>query len=576
MLGGLRGNLALAIVATTLALVSSILLLEEPLVEYRARAGARQNMSRLAQHVAERVTAGADPDAVADAVGARGGARIQVLSAEGRVLGDTALDGDELEKSGGSSGAPSKARIVATATTEQGLRVRASQPTTVVEATRDGVRQLVLIGGLLALVIAGLLTFVLSRLLVQPVRQLTRVADSLATGDLTVRTRAHRSDELGRLGRALDHMADQLAERLQTLRAEEARLRTVLDAMVEAVFVTDRRGRILMTNTALDRMVGTDARGRTAVEAVRSPELHEAVRGAREGQPASVELEVRIGGEPRSLSAQVAPLPDGAGVVAVLHDVTNLKRADRIRRDFVANASHELRTPLTAARGFAETLREGVDDPAAVQRFADMIVKHTLRLQRIVDDLLSLSRAEAPDGQVELEAVDVPEVVREVVQDLEPQAQESGLELTVGEMPEVPPIRTSRRALDHILVNLVDNALKYTPEGGRVRVTVQAEGSRVVLAVHDTGPGISPQHLERIFERFYRVDKGRSREMGGTGLGLSIVKHLAARIGADVDVDSEVGQGTTFRVSIQATDSDRVATAPSGPAEGPPDLEERT
>lgn len=572
MFGGLRGNLLGAIVTTTAALVFTIILLEDPLVEYRATRGAQSNLLRTAEEAARQIRQGEAPDLVADRLGAQAAAHLTIVDDRGRIVGDTAYDGSSLaeatfgpqaqraaeEARGAERGyaliehpdLPRRLSVVLAAGPE--LTIRASRPMVAVDATREGMRELLLVGGVMAVAIAALLAVVLTRTVVHPIRSLTQVADALAAGDLTVRTRSKRKDELGTLGRTFDHMADQLAERLKTLRAEEARLRTILDAMVEAVFVTDRDGTIVLTNTALERLVEGEAQGRTAVDAIRSPELHEAVRGARKGRPASVDLETEVSGERRALAAHVAPLPDRAGVVAVIHDVTNLKRADRIRRDFVANASHELRTPLTAVRGFAETLRDGaVQDPDATVRFAEMIVKHTLRLQRLVDDLLALSRSESPDQSFELGPIDVDRLLADTVKDLEAQAEEKSIDLIHERGGELPAAYGNDRALDQIVVNLVDNALKYTPAGGTVRVRARAVDQLVAVEVEDTGPGIPEKYLGRIFERFYRVDKGRSRDVGGTGLGLSIVKHLALRMGAEVDVESEVGRGTTFRVLLE-------------------------
>jgi two-component system phosphate regulon sensor histidine kinase PhoR len=269
-----------------------------------------------------------------------------------------------------------------------------------------------------------------------------------------------------------------------------------------------------------------------------------------------VALELVAQGVRRSIRAQVAPLPKRQGVVAVLHDVTQLKRADAIRRDFVANASHELRTPLTSIRGFAETLLDGaLSDERTAQRFVGHIGENARRLERLVEDLLELSRAESPDSRMELGRVDASALAAQLVAGVEQRALEKRLALTLEAEPAIAS--ADARALDQVLLNLVDNALKYTPEGGHVALRVKnvvASGgpqeARVLIEVQDDGPGIPAAHLDRIYERFYRVDKGRSREQGGTGLGLSIVKHLVQRMGGEVSVESRVGHGSVFRVSL--------------------------
>jgi two-component system phosphate regulon sensor histidine kinase PhoR len=391
-----------------------------------------------------------------------------------------------------------------------------------------------------------------------------RTAESLAAGQCEVRTRSRRKDEIGALGRAIDRIAEQLSERFEAVRAQEARLRVMLDAMDEAVLVTDGEGRIVLTNAAFLRLTGHAGLGRTPVEVIRSPELHEAVAAALGGTGSQVGFDLESEHGARSFSAHVAPLPHHAGVIVVLHDVTELRRLDAIRRDFVANASHELRTPLTAIRGFAETLRDGaLDDPPIARRFLDNIVENAVRLQRLVDDLLELSRSESPEARLELEPLDPLPIIGRVLQAFEQKAFQKGVQLAVEGATEVAPVRADARALDHVLMNLVDNAVKYTPPGGRVALRFRGDDPRMLaIEVVDTGPGIAAPHLSRIFERFYRVDPGRSRDLGGTGLGLAIVKHLTQRMGGEVTVESEVGRGSSFRVRLPRAETGASDSAP--------------
>ncbi len=321
--------------------------------------------------------------------------------------------------------------------------------------------------------------------------------------------------------------------------------------MVEAVFVTDADGAIVLSNQALVKMLGHEnVLGRTATDVIQSDALRDALDAALEGLPQSVQIETKTPAEEaRTLSAQVAPLPEGGGVVVVLHDVSELKRADKVRRDFVANASHELRTPLTAIRGFAETLRDGaLDDPATSRKFLERILEHTQRLQTLIEDLLQLSRAESPEIAFERKPIDVRAAFANVLRGLEPQARAKNISITVDGTLEEPEIYADARGVDQVLVNLVENAVKYTPANGHVTIRTSLEGKHVVIEVSDTGPGIPPAQLTRIFERFYRVDPGRARDVGGTGLGLAIVKHLMQRMLGEVTAESRVGQGTTFRL----------------------------
>jgi len=333
---------------------------------------------------------------------------------------------------------------------------------------------------------------------------------------------------------------------------EGARLRTILDSMVEAVFVTDMDGRVTMTNRALDELVAKDVLGQRAKKVIKSKQLKRAVKGARkQGQATDFEVDGKINDRVHTFHAQVSPLPGDAGVVVVLHDVTRLKAADRIRRDFVANASHELRTPLTAVRGFAETLlTSAYRDPEAAARFAGLILKHTKRLQRLAEDLTLLSQAEVAEEEYEAEPTDVCQVAAACVSMLESFAREKAVGLRL-EIPEEPLSATmSARALEHVLLNLIENAIKYSAPDGHVEVVVWSADDDVVVAVRDDGVGIPEAHQKRIFERFYRVDKGRSREDGGTGLGLSIARHLVNRMDGQLEVESQPDEGSTFRVRI--------------------------
>ncbi len=570
--GGLRGTLVAATMTATAAIVLTSLLLEDPIIEYRVRRQIQDDLLEAAGRAARRISVGEEVDPVADEVGARSAAHITVILPDGRIVGDTAFDGAALIASEAhvehaliaearergeahrivlSDDAPR--RMSAAVALEDGRVVQATRSMEQVDTFRESVRELLLVAGFTALLAGLLLTWALSRAMVVPVRELMDAADGLAKGDLSTRIRSERSDELGELARAVDRMADQLEERLESLRAEEARLRTVLDSMVEAVLVTDATGRVALGNRALEELAGPAFEGRTPMEVIRSAELDEAIGSALAGEAVVVELELSTGVEGKDLAAQVAPLPDGAGVVTVLHDVTERRRIDRVRSDFVANASHELRTPLTAIRGFAETLVDGaLERPETARRFLDVILRHTLRLQALVDDMVALSKAESPDQELNLRSIDVWAVAEEVVRGLESQAGANDLSIKLE--PDAGPLMAigSRRAVDQILINLVDNAIKYTPAGGKVCVRILPGDARLSVEVEDSGAGIPAEHHERIFERFYRVDKGRARDVGGTGLGLAIVKHLSVRMGADIEVESRPGQGTLFRLTLNA------------------------
>jgi two-component system phosphate regulon sensor histidine kinase PhoR len=339
---------------------------------------------------------------------------------------------------------------------------------------------------------------------------------------------------------------------------EEARLRTILDAMVEAVYVTDSKGRVTLTNEALDKLVPKDAVGRRAKNVIKNKVLRRAIRRARKkGVAAQVELESTLGDRTYSFQAQVSPLPGGSGVVTVLHDVTRLRAADRIRRDFVANASHEIRTPLTAIRGFAETLRDGaLDDRPTALRFLTAIHRHALRLQRLAEDLTTLAQAESLQHSFDTVSTDLRAVCRDSAGSLEGAAHAKAIDL-VYELPaEKVVLDVSPRALDHALINLIENAIKYSPSHTTVTVRLSSRDDQVILEVQDEGPGIAPEAQERIFERFFRAEGGRSPQEAGTGLGLSIARNMIERVGGELSLESEEGKGSTFRITLPREEDD--------------------
>jgi two-component system phosphate regulon sensor histidine kinase PhoR len=325
--------------------------------------------------------------------------------------------------------------------------------------------------------------------------------------------------------------------------------------MVEAVLVVGANGRVVLTNRALDALTTEDVRGRRAKNVIKNPVLRRALRDARKADARSeVTIEATVLGLPRVFHAHVSPIPRGRGAVAVLHDVTAVRAAERLRRELVANASHELRTPLTAIRGFAETLVDGaLDDRATTRRFLEAILRQTTRLERLAADLAALAAAEASEEPLATESLDVRALASDVLASLTPLAASRGIALRLQAPSRAVRARANARALEQVLSNLVENAIKYSPDGAKVVVAVRALARVTTIEVRDRGRGIAPEHHARIFERFYRVDEGRARTEGGTGLGLAIVRHLVARMSGRVSVESALGEGATFRVELPRT-----------------------
>ena len=334
----------------------------------------------------------------------------------------------------------------------------------------------------------------------------------------------------------------------------------ILSGMEDGVLLIDAEGKIAFVNPALRQMLllRADSVGKTPLEVIQNEQLEKLVESADEtGTTQSAELELS-GLMPRRMLVRVVPLAgEPGGLLAVFVDVTDIRRLESMRKDFVANASHELRTPVTAVRSAAETLRFAMEnDPEAAIHFLDIIERNAERLHLLVEDLLDLSRIESREFRMNIEDEAIGDVVAQVMGLFRERAEKKQIRLTADVPPTLPAVRADRRALEQVLTNLVDNALKYSPEGASVVVRAREEvGKRrtlVRVAVIDNGPGIEPKHLPRLFERFYRVDKGRSRELGGTGLGLSIVKHLCDALGGSIDVESTVGQGSTFSFTLIA------------------------
>jgi len=405
-----------------------------------------------------------------------------------------------------------------------------------------------------AMVFGTAIATLASSLALAPIDTLTSTARAMRR-DLGIRSRLKGEDELGQLGEALDELAAWVGSEKQGLEDDRNRLVAILESMSEGVLVT-REGVVVLANATFREMFLIDRAivGRPPMEVIRAAGLDEIlVRAAASPDGASGELE--LGGlRPRRVLVRIAQIKGKdqkvPGLVAVFNDVTELRRLEAVRRDFVANVSHELRTPIHAISSAAETLQGGaLADPQAAGDFVDIIRRHAIRLQRLVEDLLELSRIEAREWKLEIAPIDPNEVVSVAVEVVAVAAGEKGATITRSLAPGLSML-ADRTALEHVLVNLVDNAVKYGGSKPNIAVSTSLVGERVQVRVQDRGPGIEPRHLGRIFERFYRVDAGRSRAIGGTGLGLSIVKHLVEAMHGSVEVESAVGVGTTFTVLL--------------------------
>ena len=393
-------------------------------------------------------------------------------------------------------------------------------------------------------------------------REVTDAARRMIAGDFTGGTDLEAGDDLAPLGNALDALAASLETTLDELRSERAVQGQILEGMQEGVLVLDRDGHVVMMNPALRAMLllGTEAKGKLLMEVVRHADLHEIVNRARSGRTTALGEIDLPGIKPRRLLTHATAFSgEAGGLLAVFVDVTDLRRLESLRRDFVANVSHELRTPVTAMRSAAETLQVSAlkdPNPEVAVRFVSIIERNAERLQSLIEDLLELSRLESKEFRLKKEEVLLPVVANIVSGLFRERADKKGVRLVIAIPEDAPRLVTDQRALEQVVSNLIDNAIKYCPPGSTVTLATEAAASSVRVIVKDTGQGIDPKHLPRLFERFYRVDAGRSREVGGTGLGLSIVKHLVEAMGGQVKVESEVGKGSSFAVTLPRARTD--------------------
>jgi two-component system phosphate regulon sensor histidine kinase PhoR len=504
-------------------------------------------------------------ESVVSSLGRASGVRITVIGTDGVVLADSERDPATMEnhldrpevQQALAGGVGTSSRLSATlgisfryvALPPQGDRiVRVALPLTRVSQRRSTVRVTLLLGLLVAAVIASLGALMVSRAVTRPLRRATESIARLGRGDLTARVEPEGPQEFSVLAETLDLMADRLESQIQTSEDDRRTRDLVLSSMEEGILLASAGGEVRFANAAFERYLGAPPSTRHALVPAGLREA--AQRAAEERSPVAVEVEAGV--PARSLRGAAVPVDEEGSVLLVLRDVTEAKRLDAVRRDFVANASHELKTPAASIRAAAETIRTAVvDDPAVVPRFAERMEAEAIRLSRIVEDLLDLSRLETGSELADDVAIDA--LVREESARLHDAAEGAGVELVVDAC-EVPAVRGSARDLALLVRNLVDNAIRYTKPGGRVEVTLASEDGDVALRVADTGIGIPSRDLPRVFERFYRVDRARSRETGGTGLGLSIVKHVVENHGGTVSVESELGRGSAFEVRLPAAE----------------------
>ena len=527
----------------------------------RLRDSTTTELLREARLVGTQWQTGVDADSLADAAGAALSHRVTLVAADGRVLGDSEFDEPALSRLENHSSRP---EISAALNADSGSSIRTSPsagdeelyaavrtslgvarvslPTRAQELIVDRLQRDVLVVSLGATLLALLLAAVFARSVTRPVLELRDDAKAIAAGDLERRPGLNVGGEVGELATAFYQLAEQLSTRLRALEADDALLRALMDSLNEGAVAFDSRQQVVHVNAQARRLLGVrDEVPFPADQLPRERALRSAIAAAIAGE-AIDGLEVAIAGRTVTLTAR--PLASGGAVLA-LFDLTPLRRLETVRSDFVANVSHELKTPLTVVGGFAETLGDEGLDADTRRQFASAILTNTRRMQRIVDDLLDLSRIESGGWTPNPAMVDIESLAVEVLGSARSRSDAKGVALRIDVEPQARAVDADPTALRQVLTNLVDNAVRHTT-AGEVVVQARALGGGVAVSVRDTGAGIRAEHLARIFERFYRVDSARSREEGGTGLGLAIVKHLVEAHGGRVSAASEPDRGTTI------------------------------
>ena len=503
--------------------------------------------------------------AVADIVAQEGqaaGARATVIDVKGTVLADSEADAASMENHStrpefvaalrGEIGSDTRRShtvnvpFLYVAAPVAGGAVRLAYPLSDIEASVSQVRRTLLGSSLLAFAVALVISGVAARSISRRLKRIVNFADRIATGDLTARIEETSFDEIGKVASALDKTAHQLEASFAALQTSQRQLETLLNSMQDAVIAVGPDRRVQWANQSMDKLQRSRVHARL-VESVRDPDFLKAVQSASDSRKPCVARAASIV-PGRTFDVTAAPLP-GGGAVAVLRDLTERERAEKTRRDFIANVSHELRTPLTSIQGYTETLLDGGPENDHPREFLEIIRKNASRMARLTEDLLTLARVESGEQRFSLQPVSPSELIQEAARDFREMAKSHNVELQT-ENGALPSVYADSEALHQVFSNLVDNALKYGASGGRILIGARTSPQGVEFYVRDFGPGISSEHLPRLFERFYRVDKARSRESGGTGLGLAIAKHIVLAHGGTIRAESELNHGSAFLFTL--------------------------
>ena len=514
----------------------------------------------------------AEMDALAGRLGGLIDSRVTIIDLNGTVLGDSQEDPAAMDNH---SDRPEVARALSGETGSSirfsatiGLTMmyaavpiagngeivgvaRVALPMTEIEGSMSHINRAIIVGAFVAALVSIMMAIQVTRVTVEPIKRLTRSSQSMANGNLDQEIVVSSRDEVGELARAFNRMAGRLKEMVTLLTGERDRMAVILSHMGDAIVAVDGDGRVSVMNAAAERMLRVSSEemvGRKFIEVVRDYEIDGLLQRCLEGAEQQKGV-VEVTSRDQLLGVIVTPLEDGSGCIVLLQDLTELNKLERMRRDFVANLSHELRTPIASLKALTETLHEGaIDDPAVARDFLKKMNAEVDRITRMVQELADLSSIESGQATLQKTPVDAGEVLTRAVSRLKARADQTGIDIVVYEPEALPPVMADEGRLEQVLLNLTENAIKFTPPDGRIEAAVKAESGYMIFTVADSGVGIPAEDLPRVFERFYKADKARSEQ--GTGLGLAIAKHIVEAHGGRIWAESVEGRGSTFSFSL--------------------------
>ncbi len=521
-----------------------------------------------------------DADMLADRIGAELKLRATIITAEGEVIGDTDLNADAIGhvenhlnrpevQAAKNQGFGVSKRYSSTIHTDLLYMavpfgkgeilgyLRLAIPLSSIELFEAQMQKIIFFALALIFLLSLGLTYIISIAVSRPLIEMAKIAQAMAEGDFSRKPALYSSDEVGDLARALTHMSDEIKDKIEKIKQQAVKLDVVLASMFEGIIVTDEKGTILLMNPSIRKLffIDVEPEGKKPIEIIRNAPVQNIVDRILKDKQRLISEEIAIN-QPEEKVLKINGVPiirDGAleGSVLVFHDITELRRLERIRQDFVANVSHELRTPIASIKGYAETLLEGaLKDKDHAKEFVNIILQDSNRLASLIDDLLDLAKIESGKVKMVFMPLELKPLVKKTLAVLEKTAKEKSLSLHIEIPDNLPKVSADDKKLSQVLLNLLDNAVKYTPDGGSIKITAFPKDKFIQVDVADTGAGIPDSDIARIFERFYRVDKARSRELGGTGLGLSIVKQIVHAHQGSVWVTSKVNGGSTFSFTL--------------------------